>query len=275
MEKWNSLSLLLLLTLSSLLLSVAVAEEADKSEEAPEDEPYLGTLDYILLVACGLGGAYYFFVLREKKEEPKMPSYVIQPTAAPTASASADRGFITKMKNSKRRLVVFYGSQTGTAEEFAGRLAKEGARYGLKGIVADPEECEMEDLGKIKELEDELEGPTLAVFMMATYGEGDPTDNAQEFFDWLKGEPEGMEGRRKKRLLRALIRKKKSRKHSVVYFVSVYYGEQCDLLPLNKCTPLTGDPFVEVTLTKNIIFLIFRKKDILNSLRTCASRKQQ
>ena len=27
--------------------------------------------------------------------------------------------------------VVFYGSQTGTAEEFAGRLAKEGARCGL------------------------------------------------------------------------------------------------------------------------------------------------
>ena len=43
-----------------------------------------------------------------------------------------------------RRLVVFYGSQTGTAEEFAGRLAKEGARYGLKGIVADPEEENME-----------------------------------------------------------------------------------------------------------------------------------
>ncbi len=67
-------------------------------------------------------------------------------------------------------------------------------RYGLRGIVADPEECDMEDLGKIKELEDELEGPTLAVFMMATYGEGDPTDNAQEFFDWLKGEPDGLEG---------------------------------------------------------------------------------
>ena len=30
------------------------------------------------------------------------------------------------------------------------------------------------------------EGDTVAVFMMATYGEGDPTDNAQEFFDWLK-----------------------------------------------------------------------------------------
>ena len=37
-----------------------------------------------------------------------------------------------KMKSSNRRMVVFYGSQTGTAEEFAGRLAKEGARYGCK-----------------------------------------------------------------------------------------------------------------------------------------------
>lgn len=47
------------------------------------------------------------------------------------------------MKASGRNIVVFYGSQTGTAEEFAGRLAKEAARYGMKALVADPEECEM------------------------------------------------------------------------------------------------------------------------------------
>lgn len=39
--------------------------------------------------------------------------------------------------------MVFYGSQTGTGEEFAGRLAKEGIRYKMKGMVADPEECDM------------------------------------------------------------------------------------------------------------------------------------
>jgi sulfite reductase alpha subunit-like flavoprotein len=56
---------------------------------------------------------------------------------------SLDNSFIKKLKSSGRSLVVFYGSQTGTAEEFAGRLAKEGIRYRLKGMVADPEECDM------------------------------------------------------------------------------------------------------------------------------------
>lgn len=54
-----------------------------------------------------------------------------------------NNGFISKMKTNGRNVVVFYGSQTGTAEEFAARLAKEAARYGLKAMVADPEECEM------------------------------------------------------------------------------------------------------------------------------------
>ncbi|KAL4223899.1 hypothetical protein ACF0H5_017362 [Mactra antiquata] len=85
------------------------------------------------------------------------------------------------MKNSGRNVVVFYGSQTGTAEEFAGRLAKDCAGYGMKGMVADLEECEMEDLARLTELENGL-----AIFCMATYGEGDPTDNAQEFYEWLQ-----------------------------------------------------------------------------------------
>ena len=38
-----------------------------------------------------------------------------------------------------------------------------------------------EDIPKLSDIEN-----SLAIFCLATYGEGDPTDNAQEFFDWLK-----------------------------------------------------------------------------------------
>ena len=78
-------------------------------------------------------------------------------------------------------MVVFYGSQTGTAEEFATRLSKDTNRFGLKGMSADPEEYDMEDIPKLKEIEN-----SLVIFCVATYGEGDPTDNAQELFDWLQ-----------------------------------------------------------------------------------------
>ena len=42
-----------------------------------------------------------------------------------------------------KNIVVFYGSQTGTAEEFANRLSKDSQRYGMKGMAADPEEYDM------------------------------------------------------------------------------------------------------------------------------------
>ena len=43
-----------------------------------------------------------------------------------------------------------------------------------------------EELTRLKEIDN-----SIAVFCLATYGEGDPTDNAMDFFEWLmKGDAE-------------------------------------------------------------------------------------
>lgn len=65
-------------------------------------------------------------------------------------------------------MAIFYGSQTGTAEEYSNRLAKECQRYGMKGAAIDPEECDMEKISILPEM---IENH-LVIFCMATYGEG-------------------------------------------------------------------------------------------------------
>ncbi|XP_029105077.1 NADPH--cytochrome P450 reductase-like isoform X4 [Scleropages formosus] len=93
------------------------------------------------------------------------------------------------MKKTNKNIVVFYGSQTGTAEEFSNRLSKDARRYGMKGMAADPEEYDMSELSRLTEIEN-----SLAIFCMATYGEGDPTDNAQEFYEWLQETNNSLDG---------------------------------------------------------------------------------
>jgi NADPH-ferrihemoprotein reductase len=73
-------------------------------------------------------------------------------------------------------LSIYFGSQTGTAEGFAKNLAQEAERKGFKAQVIDLEDFEHEQLASAGK----------AVFMMATYGEGDPTDNAASFITYLQ-----------------------------------------------------------------------------------------
>jgi NADPH-ferrihemoprotein reductase len=77
---------------------------------------------------------------------------------------------------------MFFGSQTGTAEEYAIRLAKEAkSRFGLSSIVCDPEEHDFSNL-------DQVPNDKVVFFVVATYGEGEPTDNAQPMMEFLMDE---------------------------------------------------------------------------------------
>jgi NADPH-ferrihemoprotein reductase len=76
-------------------------------------------------------------------------------------------------------LCVLYGTQTGTAEKFSKQLAaKLSDLYGeaTRFLAMDTEHYKHEDL---------LGKEPLTFFLLATYGDGEPTDNAMAFYEWL------------------------------------------------------------------------------------------
>lgn len=96
--------------------------------------------------------------------------------------AGKTRNILEKLEESGKNCIIFYGSQTGTAEDYASRLAKEGkSRYGLETMVADLEDYDYENLDAIPE-------DKVVMFVLATYGEGEPTDNAVDFYEFITGE---------------------------------------------------------------------------------------
>ncbi|KAI6214883.1 NADPH--cytochrome P450 reductase [Aphelenchoides besseyi] len=137
---------------------------------------YVDTWDLIVLTVIAVIAGYVFSNYRNDNTQESSTSM-----STSTAQANkTDRSFLGRMKSENREVLILFGSQTGTAEELAGRLAKDLHRYGKKPLVMDPEEIDVEDLPKITEIENPL-----LVLCVATYGEGDPTDNAQALFEFI------------------------------------------------------------------------------------------
>ncbi|KAF7999807.1 hypothetical protein HF325_005656 [Metschnikowia pulcherrima] len=134
----------------------------------------LDNLDFIVLSVLALAVAYVF----GKKS-------IFSTKRAKTAKFTVDTGernLTAKLSENDKNCVVFYGSQTGTAEDYAHKLARElQTSFNLKVLTANFADYDYDTLQDL--------GPDcLLFFVVATYGEGEPPDGAIEFFNWLEHE---------------------------------------------------------------------------------------
>lgn len=101
-----------------------------------------------------------------------------QPKGARKSSVFVNGEQAASEEDERPKVLILFGTQTGTAERFSKQLKAElAARYGdgNRYEVLDMEEFKAEGLDKEK----------VVFFMMATYGDGEPTDNAADFYGWL------------------------------------------------------------------------------------------
>lgn len=147
----------------------------------------LSPTDVILFKTGILGASAYvlssFVTLytNTKHIQPDLPLLAITKNARPPA-VQPTRSVLKQLDQADRHCMVFYGSQTGTAERFAHKFAREALqRFNLRCIVGDLDDYDFGDLCK-------LSRNHVVVFILATYGEGEPTDNAMAFLNFIKND---------------------------------------------------------------------------------------
>jgi sulfite reductase (NADPH) flavoprotein alpha-component len=75
-------------------------------------------------------------------------------------------------------LLVLFGSQTGTAEGLAKKLAKAAQPRGFAPKILPLNDCDAAALAQTSK----------AIIISSTWGDGDPPDNAVKFWSWLRSE---------------------------------------------------------------------------------------
>ena len=82
------------------------------------------------------------------------------------------------------RCSILFGTQTGTAERFSKTLKSQlDSKYGAN-VAFDVIDLENYDF------KERLPKEKMVFLLLATYGDGEPTDNAAEFYEWITGEAE-------------------------------------------------------------------------------------
>ena len=129
--------------------------------------PPLGLASVIIL-------ALSLFILYLRQRGSIEPAVVVKVNLEQDAAAPVQDDQVTK-----QRYLLLYGTQTGTAERFSKQLKAElQVRYGNDCAfdVMDAEDYKTEE---------RLAGERLVFLLLATYGDGEPTDDAADLYNWV------------------------------------------------------------------------------------------
>lgn len=96
-----------------------------------------------------------------------------------SATHGGSNDIVQMMQDNDKNYLVLYASQTGTAEDYAKRFAKElKSKFGLNVLCQDVENVDLENLHN-------LPSHIIVSFFISTYGEGDFPDGAVNFEQYL------------------------------------------------------------------------------------------
>lgn len=130
---------------------------------------FVPTLSLVSVVLVALSAIVIFLRYRKASD----------PSALAVGKNIQQNGIAEESEATGPKVTLLYGTQTGTAERFAKQLKNEmSSRYGDSNhySIVDIEDYKAEEV---------LCKETLVFFLMATYGDGEPTDNAADFYNWL------------------------------------------------------------------------------------------
>uniref|UniRef100_A0A8D0GAY8 S-adenosyl-L-methionine-dependent tRNA 4-demethylwyosine synthase TYW1 n=1 Tax=Sphenodon punctatus TaxID=8508 RepID=A0A8D0GAY8_SPHPU len=120
------------------------------------------------------------FITKTKKQGEKYSGKITPPKVTEDGLANGYKSLEPNVVHVSG-VKIFYGSQTGTAKRFAGILAEAVVSLNLSVEVInmrdyDPDDC----------LVEETTSKNICVFLVATYTDGLPTENAAWFCKWLE-----------------------------------------------------------------------------------------